>query len=333
LVCSALVFAWLGGSAAAATVSGDLRVFVLNVGQGDAILIVCPQGTHRMLIDMGPTGAGLQAFQQQMRGLLPGPSPVIQVVVVSHPHKDHVGGLEWVLNNFTVKKLIDNGHPLTTSFATATKAINSQKKKGTLKHFRAKQLPPKNVVDFCTATNLKAELLTPQGFGNAHDQNNNSASVLVTYNSKKLLFTGDAMRAAEKQLLADPATRARLGDVAFYKIGHHGAETSTTPDFLAAIDPSMAGASAGCKTVHPNSGYRHPRAKVLEALDQRIGGQGDARTLQAGETASGQWKSVTINRGVYATPVDDTFVIVTDGHTISKQAVNVAGAMGACPSQ
>jgi beta-lactamase superfamily II metal-dependent hydrolase len=319
----------------AAPVSGDLKVFVLNVGQGDAILIVCPQGTHRMLIDSGARGypGSHEAFQKQLRALIPGPSPTIDVVVVTHPHEDHVGGLEWVLTNFKVKKLIDSGHPLTVSFGAATKAINKQKKAGTLKHFRGKLFPPSNVADFCTGSNLKGELLLPAGYGKAKNTNNNSVNVLVTYNTRKLLFTGDAERAEEKLLLADPVTRAKLGNISFYKIGHHGAETSTTPDFLSVIAPEMAGVSSGCKNIGVNKGYRHPRAVTLEALDQHIGGQSDVRTLQAGQPAKGKWKQVQIARGLYATPVDGAFVIVTNGTSIRKDTVGGPAAAKACAGQ
>jgi len=315
-----------------APVTGDLKVYILNVGQGDAILIVCPQGTHRMLIDFGPP-AGREALQKQLRALIPGPTPTINVLVVTHPHKDHVAGLEWVLTNFKVKKVIDSGFPLTTTFAAATKEINKQAKAKTLLHFKAKSSPPANVADFCTGTNLKAELLIPAGYGKAKNANNNSVGVLVTYNSKTLLFTGDAERSEEKLLLADPKTRAKLGNVTFYKVGHHGAETSTTPDFLTVIAPQTAGVSSGCKNEHPNTGYRHPRAVTLGALSQVINGQGDQRTLQAGETAKDKWRKVTIASGIYATSVDGAFVIVTNGSSIRKESVNVPGAAKTCPGQ
>ena len=332
---SALIVALLAARLDAAPVSGDLKVYVLNVGQGDAILIVCPAGTHRMLIDSGAKGypGSQEAFQKQLRALIPGPSPTIDVVVVTHPHKDHVGGLQWVLTNFRVKKLIDSGHPLTVSFAAATKAIKAQKQAGSLKHFRGKLFPPSNVADFCTGTNLKAELLLPKGYGKAKNANNNSVNVLVTYNTKKLLFTGDAERVEEKLLLTDPVTRAKLGNISFYKVGHHGAETSTTPDFLSVIAPEMAGVSSGCKDIHPNTGYRHPRAEILDTLGQVIAGKGDERTLQAGLTAKGKWTEVTIARGLYATSVDGAFVIVTDGTSMRKETVNVPGAANVCPGQ
>jgi len=329
---AAVIVLVLCATADAAPVTGDLKVYVLNVGQGDAILIVCPQGTHRMLIDFGPP-AGREALKQQLQALIPGPMPTIDVLVVTHPHKDHVAGLEWVLTNFKVKKLIDSGYPLTTTFKNATKLINEKKKAKTLKYFSAKTFPPSSVADFCTGTNLKAELLTPVGYGKASNANNNSVNVLITYDSQKLLFTGDAERAEEKLLLADPKTRARLGNVTFYKVGHHGAETSTTPDFLSAIAPSMAGVSSGCKGVAPNDGYRHPRKVTLDALGQVIHGQGDVRKLQSGLTANDKWQVVEIARGLYATSVDGAFVILANGSSIRKDTVNVPGAATTCPAQ
>src|SRR2546422_193412 len=99
------------GAARAATVSGDLKIFVLNIGQGDAILIVCPHGTHRMLIDTGARGypGSQDAFTKQMQALVPGHQ--LEVVVSSHPHDDHVGGLPFILTNYRVNTFIDSGRP------------------------------------------------------------------------------------------------------------------------------------------------------------------------------------------------------------------------------
>jgi competence protein ComEC len=329
LVCVAL---WTG-TAGAATTSGDLKVYVLNVGQGDAILIVCPHGTHRMLIDSGARGyPGSQvAFKAQIQALIPGPKPILNVVISTHPHEDHIGGLEWVLSTFRVKTFVDSGRPYTSSFAGIARSVKAQVSAGSLNAFKANQFPPSRVADFCPATNLTAELLVPKGYGRASNQNNNSVVVLITYGKQKLLFTGDAERAEEKLLLDDPALSKRVANVAFYKVGHHGAETSTTSDFLTVINPQMAGVSSGCKNIAKNKGYRHPRAAVLTALDDVVPGDGkDLRSLQAGKTAKGQWSKTEIHQGVYATSSDDTFMIVTDGTKIAKRAATVKGAMGSC---
>ena len=318
-----------------ATASGDLRVFVMNIGQGDAILVVCPHGTHRMLIDSGARGyPGSQpAFQAQMRALVPGVRPTLEVVVSTHPHEDHIGGLQWILSTFRVKKFVDSGQAYTSSFAGIPKAVADQVASGTLKHFRADQFPPARIVDFCPATNVTARLLIPKDYGKASNLNNDSVVVLVTYDGQKFLFTGDAEREEEKLLLSDATIAPLLKRVAFYKVGHHGANTSSTQDFLNVIEPHMAGLSSGCKDVAKNQGNRHPRAATLAALNAVIPGDGiDVRSLQAGQPTSG-WTKVEIHRGVYATPVDGTFAIISDGRIVSEKGQRITGAPGACVGQ
>ena len=319
--------------ARAATVNGDLKIFVLNIGQGDAILIVCPHGTHQLLIDAGARGypGGQAAFQAQLQALM-GSDHTLEVVVSSHPHEDHVGSLEWVLSTFRVKKFVDSGFPYTSMFAGVTRTVNAQVQAGTLQRFKAREFPPSHIVDFCPATNVKAELLVPNGYGTASNMNNVSVVVLVTYKTQKFLFTGDAEKQEEKLLLDDPATAARLRNVTFYKVGHHGAETSSTGPLLAAIAPTMVAMSSGCKNVAKNKGYRHPRAATLDALDAVVPGGGqDERSLQAGKPAKGEWTTSQIHRGVYATSADGTFVIVANGSSIEKRTQAVTGAPSACP--
>ena len=319
---------------AAATVSGDLKIFMLNVGQGDAILIVCPHGTHQMLIDAGADSypGSKDAFRQQLQALM-GTDQKIEVVISSHPHEDHIGSLEWVLNTFRVGKIIDSGFPYTSNFAAIPPLIAAKKDAGALLHFQAKDFPPAHIADFCPATNLKAELLIPHDYGKSSaNKNNVSVVTLVTYNAQKLLFTGDAEKQEERLLLLDPVMAPKIQSVTLYKVGHHGAETSSTRDLLAAIKPAMAMMSSGCKNVSVNKGYRHPRVATIDALDSTVPGSGeDERTLAAGKTATGQWTTSTIHRGIYATSADGAIVITADGSTIHKVSDTVEGAPQACP--
>lgn len=325
------------GRLTAATVSGNLQIHVLNIGQGDAILIICPHGTHRLLIDAGARKyqGSNDAFKAQLRALVPGGKPTLHVVVSTHPHEDHIGGLQWVLETFRVKKFIDSGRPYTTSFATIPQVVTTQVNSGELVHFEAKNFPPSRVADFCPATNLTAELLVPSGYGTASNPNNNSVVVLITYGTQTFLFTGDAERQEERLLLNDGLVAPRLANMTFYKVGHHGAETSTTQDFLDVITPRSAAASSGCKGVSPNDGYRHPRAKTLAALNAVVPGAGtNVRTLQAGKTQKDQWQSIAIHDGIYVTPVDGTLVLLADGAgSLVEQNENVAGELSLCPQQ
>jgi competence protein ComEC len=331
---AACLVALYSGVADAAPVSGDLKIFVLNVGQGDAILVVCPHGTHQLLIDTGAKKypGSREAFQQQLQALM-GTDSKIEVVVSTHPHEDHIGSLAWVLGTFRIGKIIDSGFSYTSEFHEIPTTIKQKNNAGQLLAFQAKAFPAAHLADFCPASNVKAELLIPQHYGESSSNKNNvSVVTLVTYNSQKFLFTGDAEKQEERLLLQDPVTATKLRDVSLYKVGHHGAETSSTPGLLNAIKPAIATVSSGCKNVSVNTGYRHPRAVIIDALDAAVPGAGaDERTLAAGKPQKGQWTTSTIHRNVYATSADGAIVITTDGSTIRKVNEVVAGAPQACP--
>ena len=315
-------------------VAGDLSVYVLNVGQGDAILIVCPHGTHRLLIDAG--AANYPGSQEAFKALLTtlvGTSGTINVVVATHPHADHIGGLHWVLSTFRVKKFIDNGKPYGKKSAKIRLLSDSLVEEGRLEYFRADKFPAPSVADFCPASNVKAELLVPTGFGKASNMNDNSVVVLVRHGSVKLLFTGDAQKVEERLLLADPVVAAKLQNAAFYKLGHHGAETSTTDGLLGALHLQLAAVSAGCKGVSPNTGYRHPRAVVLKRLQTAMAAGPDRSPVvktNAGRPETDQWTKVDLTEQVYFTGVDGTVQLSSDGTSVRRVATTVSGPLGTC---
>ena len=315
-------------------VAGALSVYVLNIGQGDAILIVCPHGTHRLLIDAGASAypGSQEAFKALLTKLI-GTSGTIDVVVATHPHSDHIGGLHWVLSTFRVKKFIDNGKPYGVNSAKIRLLRDSLVAQGRLMYFRADKFPASSVADFCPASNVKADLLIPTGFGKASNMNDNSVVVLVHHGNVKLLFTGDAQKVEERLLLADPVVTAKLQNAAFYKLGHHGAETSTTDALLGALHVQLAAVSAGCKGVASNSRYRHPRAVVLKRLQTAIAAGPDRSPVvktNAGRPESGQWTKVELTEQVYFTGVDGTIQLSSDGASVRRVATTVNGPLGTC---
>lgn len=318
----------------AAQVAGELSIFILNVGQGDAILIVCPHGTHRLLIDSGASNyTGSQDAFKALLTTLVGPNGTINVVVASHPHADHVGGLHWVLSTYRVKKFIDNGKPYTTSFTRIRTLANSLVGQGKLKYFRADKFPAPSVADFCPASNVKAELLVPDGFGKASNVNDNSVVVLVRHGNVKLLFTGDAQKVEEALLLDDPVVANKLHDAAFYKIGHHGAETSTTDGLVGALRLQVAAVSAGCKSVSPNTGYRHPRAVVINRLQSAMAAGPDRSpvvTTNAGRPEKGKWTKSDLSEQIYFTGVDGTIQLLSNGSSVRRVPSASSGPLGRC---
>ena len=221
--------------------TGDLQVHFIDVGQGDSILIRTPSGAS-MLIDGGDTDTGVVQYLKS-NGITR-----LDIVVATHPHADHIGGLVQVLKAIPVAKVVTNGQPTTTKTyenfldtIAAGKSAYVEVKRG----------------DTINLDGLVFTVLSPANvLGN--DLNNNSIVLRLVYGKVSFLFEGDAQADAEASMLASsvsPATATIL------KVGHHGSRTSSTPAFLALVKPAVAIYSAGKGNV-----YGHPHPETLAAL-------------------------------------------------------------------
>jgi competence protein ComEC len=312
---------WVSDVAARAErVTGPLKIYVFNVGQGDAILIVCPQDKHFLVIDAGARreAGSVKAFKAHVSAVL-GSRRTIDVAVATHPHDDHVAAMSWLLDTFRVKRFIDSGKRYTSIYEVIETTARRQERAGTLSYFRATEAPASRVADFCTASNVSARVLVPQGFGAHRNPNNSSVVVLVTYNEQRFLFTGDAEEVEETQLLADRVTAPYLRDATVYKVGHHGSHTSSTPAFLAAVQPRLAAISSGCRG-GTNDGYRHPRAATITALNGVVDPPTTGTTtVQAGleSDTDGRlgdgWTTIRAQDGIYVTAQAGTILIEANG--------------------
>lgn len=200
-----------------------LEIHVVDVGQGDAIWIRCPEGTHQLLIDAGDTRyPGSAASFRSRLAALQGPDDPIEVVVATHPHADHIGSMEWVLRSYEVGVYVDSGfHNPTATVGRLERAIAERSVD------RVSVAIGKPGIDFCPLDDVFAEVLRPQGYGSLHDANDASVVVRVVYGERSFLFVGDAEEPEEQQLLNDPVTRALL-NCDLLKVGHHGSGTSTS---------------------------------------------------------------------------------------------------------
>jgi competence protein ComEC len=316
-----------------------LKVHILNVGQADAIYLECPDATqHNMLIDSGDVTAmrypdSPKLFQEAFVELM-GNKKDIDVVISSHPHSDHAGSLLWVLDNFNVKTFIDDGMDYkSATFQKITQRAGQLAAQGKLKYLHATDLSNgSHDPNFCPSEGISTILVRPQQFGNDPNPNNNSVVVRVTYNEQAFLFTGDAEEEEEQRLLADPATKSLLLATVL-KAPHHGSNTSSSPDFLAAVKPQIVVVSAGEKDVGTNVGYKHPRAETITRFLQFTKGNGDTdlRTIDAYDTKKGKWIEMQINAGVYVTTVDGAISLVSDGKKTWKSAENAAGPFDSGP--
>ncbi|MCM3292421.1 MBL fold metallo-hydrolase [Paenibacillus sp. MER 180] len=224
--------------------TGTLQVYYLDVGQGDSTLIRTPNGQN-VLIDGGTNGQGENVVNYlKQYGV-----KELEAVIATHPDADHIGGLDTVIDAIPVKSVYAPRVSHTTK--TYKDFLMAVKNRG-LKIKAAKaglELPLDGVT---------AEFLAPVGdYGK--DLNAWSAVLKVTYKNTSYLFSGDAERKSETDMVNSGANLK--ADV--YKVGHHGSDTSTSAEFLKAIHPTYAVISVG-----KDNKYGHPKDVVMDRLNE-----------------------------------------------------------------
>ena len=231
-----------------------LYVHFLDVGQGDAILVETPAG-DQVLIDGGPGAAVLP----HLAAHLPFTDRTIEVVVGTHPDLDHVGGLVEVLAQYAVPTIITTSATGASQEAKAWQAAIVAE--GAIVHdARAGQ-----VYQLGASTTLT--ILSPSYDPAKLNSNAGSIVAVLTYGDTAFMLTGDAPQGVE-QYLAD--THGDTLNAAVLKLGHHGSDTSTHPDFVTAVNPAFAVVSAG-----RSNRYNHPDPDVLS----RVAAYSDAQIL------------------------------------------------------
>src|SRR3989338_8376354 len=225
-----------------------LRVSFLDVGQGDAVLIEAPNG-NQLLYDAGPpSGAALRALSREMSFL----DRSIDVVVLSHPDADHIGGFPEIFKRYRVGAVIEPHVSSATGVYDATeKAIENERSA----HFVAKRGMQIELGD-----GVVLDILYPDADLPGADTNSASVVMLLHYGATAFLLSGDLPHKEEEQIARAFGERLHAQVL---KLGHHGSRTSTSPYWLAAIDPETVIISARL-----NNRYGHPHKEVLELLEK-----------------------------------------------------------------
>jgi competence protein ComEC len=242
-----------------------IEVVMLDVGQGDAFFIESPSGTQ-ILIDGGRGTAVLRGLSEVM----PFWDRTIDVVVATHPDADHIGGLVDVLERFEVKKILQSAvQNDTPTFRAYKKAVEEE---------GAQLLPASRGTRIRIDNALVITVLSREVVATS-DTNEASIILRLDYGKTSFLFTGDASKETERELLQF----YDLLDVDVLKVGHHGSDTSTSTEFISATSPKFALISVG-----ENNSYGHPDAKVLDRLEEagvrilRTDTQGTVRLVSDG---------------------------------------------------
>ena len=217
---------------------GELRVDFLNVGQGDAILLTTPHG-RQVLVDGGPSGVRLA---RELGDVLPHWDRSLDLVLLTHPQEDHLGGLPATASRMNLDSVQTTG---ATNDTPTFAAFNNR-------------LGPTGVLaagDRFTVDGVGFEVLWPAAAFEPRELNNGSMVLRVSYGAVTFLLAGDIESGPQRALLSSLEVTATV-----LKVPHHGSKTSA-PEFLSAVRPVLAVIQAGA-----DNRFGHPHAETLEAL-------------------------------------------------------------------
>lgn len=261
---------------------GKLHVFVLDIGQGDAILLQLPGGEH-VLLDGGPDDRVLQ----ELGRFMPFYDKTIDLMILSHPHADHVNGLVEVLKKYRVRQVLMSGaayhYPGYEAFLEAITEHHVS-----VLYAGAKDIHgvPQDYALGSVVLDMLFPFESEQG-KNFVNQNNGSLVLKTLYGEKKFYFSGDLEIEGETRLV-----ESRLNLQAdFYKAGHHGSRTSSSPALLDRIRPFFAAISCGV-----SNKFHHPHPETMAHFRER-------------------------KIGTYRTDLDGTVEAVSDGYHLEVRGL------------
>ncbi len=224
----------------------DIEVSFFDVGQGDSIFLKSKDGAD-ILIDGGPNNKVISLLARS----LPFYDRSIDVVLLTHPHSDHVTGLIDVLKQYHVGMVLESGADYNTPEAKEFERIIKEK------NIKRVVIDRPASLSFSDGALLKI-LLPGESFENKILKNVHDSMVVseLDYENKKILFMGDAEKKLEQKLISED----KIGNTDILKIGHHGSKTSSTQNFIDVVRPKYAIISVG------RNKFGHPNQEVLSRL-------------------------------------------------------------------
>lgn len=285
-------------------VNGQLKVHFIDVGQADCILL--QQGNENMLID-----AGNNDDEQTIKNYLQSVGVnEFKYVLGTHPHEDHIGSMDYVMNSFKVGKIYFPKATATTK--TFENLVNAVKSKGM-------QFTIPTSGETFNLGQAKCTILAPNG-QSYEDLNNYSIVIKVEFGNNSFLFTGDAEDISEKEMM-DKGFNLKA-DV--LKVGHHGSDSSTTREFLNAVNPKYAVISVG-----KGNDYGHPATDTIQKLHAK--GINIYRTDESGTVvATSDGTNITFNTNPSTTTAGNSAITTNNGGKVSNNTAsnNISSIQG-----
>lgn len=221
-----------------------LSVHIIDVGQGDCILIKTPKNKN-ILVDGGDEDNNrIIKSYLNLKGV-----KKLDIIIATHLDKDHIGSLDYVIENYTIGKIYTpNQKDNSTHYKNLIKACKN-------KNLKINYLSKDDLIKLDEST--KISVLSP-----SYIQDNNNANSIVfnlSYKDMDFLFTGDC----EKENEIDITNAYNLDKVDFLKVAHHGSSSSSTDSFIKETSPNIAAISCGYK-----NNYGHPHKSTLDTLEK-----------------------------------------------------------------
>ncbi|MGN2337730.1 ComEC/Rec2 family competence protein [Clostridium cagae] len=252
--------------------NNNIIVHYIDVGQGDAALIQV--NNINMLIDSGPKESRnkILDYLQSLN------IKKINYIVATHPHEDHIGNMAKIIKTYGLYKFYAPKIENTTS--TFEKMIDALKDKNLKINVIKKDT---NSIDL--GKNTDVTIFSP--IKDSYDNINNYSPVIkIQYGDTSFLFTGDAEKEVENEILLDSNNNIRSDVI---KIGHHGSSTSSSKSFIEKVNPSIAIISVGA-----DNKFNHPNKSTIDCLTKN-------------------------NIKIYQTNKENTIILSSDGHNIIKK--------------
>lgn len=278
-----------GCSANAETIkyTGDEAVHFIDVGQGDSILV--ESNGQYMLVDAGEEDKG-DIVVEYVRGL---GIESLDYVVATHPHSDHIGGMDDVINSLNVENII------MPDMVTATRCFENMI--DAVENNNVNVIKGEAGYSFSMG-DFSCSIVGPVNIGD--DANNNSVVMKLTYGNDSILLTGDCSKEEEQDIIESNA------DISadLLKAGHHGSSTSDSDEFVKRVSPEIAVISCG-----KDNEYGHPHKETLDTFNKY--GVDVHRTDEEGTIiaeCSGNGINLASSDGEYIAKADNTSEEITE---------------------